>query len=178
MNQNADFANIIGVKILYFKVVHRYRRLKNFMLYFFDDGVFSALENKNVTCAKVNSARPSLLWNIEWVFRCSYNFFTVYAHINKFLTLTNKCLYNFFLSYFIGVDILCPNQIPCFNILYCLFAERSQNSCSGNKARTRRILDCPAGIHICSHRSRIVQTTGYRFAGFSANSASCHVVSP
>ena len=43
MNQNADFANIIGVKILYFKVVHRYWRLKNFMLRLFDDGVFSAL---------------------------------------------------------------------------------------------------------------------------------------
>ena len=61
--------NIIGVKILDFKVIDFDRTLEQFMLNLLNNDILAVIENKDITCTEVDCACPTFLCRIERVRR-------------------------------------------------------------------------------------------------------------
>ena len=57
--------NIIGVKILDFKVIDGYGVFEQFMLNLLNNDILTVAENKNISRTKRDCACPAFLWNIE-----------------------------------------------------------------------------------------------------------------
>ena len=82
MDKDRGIANKIGMEVSYFKIINFYRRFEYFMLYFFDDDIFPAMQKKDVASTEMNCTDPSFAGNIEWVFRCRSYFFSVDSNMN------------------------------------------------------------------------------------------------
>ena len=96
MYQNAIFANIIRVEVLYLKVINYNGLFEQLMLNFFDGYILSIAEYQHIARTEIDCGSPTLLRHIKGMLRCCNDFFAVYKNMNKFTCFVNKSLYNSF----------------------------------------------------------------------------------
>ena len=91
MNQH-PIPNIVGMEILNLKVVDGNRCFEQLMLYLLDYDIFAIYGKKNISCTKVNSIRPALAWDIEWMAWCCDYLFAVNCDVNELVGFINYCV--------------------------------------------------------------------------------------
>lgn len=125
--------NIIGVKILDFKVIDFDRTLEQFMLNLLNNDILTVAENKNISRTKWDCACPAFLWNIERMGRGWFYRFAVYLYFNKLIRFVYKCSYNFFICNLSGFRVCRKNTVALFDIFNCSASVRRLDLRSRNE---------------------------------------------